>query len=189
MKAFKRHLPVVVITVVLMVVILFAWQKTGDNGAGGLAGHSIIPPSPLSDMVLVDADNNALPASFLKGHWSYVLFADAECDELCEQQIGLTKAVVDAQGSEAPQRLLVVGYYPEDTFLQRMKNKHPDMVVAILTRPIWAIFTVQFASAIEAIGGMPFFLVNPGAMVVMGYDELVSQADVNVDFQNLSSKQ
>lgn len=187
-KVLKKHWPVVLATAILLVFILFAWQQTAEDGTSGVAGHQIIPPRPLSDMVLVDADNNALPAAFLKGQWSYVIFADAECDELCEQQINLTQAVVKAQAEQAPKRLLVMGYFPEDEFLQRMKSQHEDMVVAILTRPIWAIFAVQFAAAIEAIGGTPFFLVNPNAMVVMGYDELVSQADVNLDFNKLRVK-
>ena len=146
----------------------------------GLKGTQIVPPRPLSDLVLVDVANEALPAALLKNKWSYVLFADSQCDENCEQQLQVTQKVV-ATVDSGTQRLLVMGYEPEIELVERISSAHPDLIIAVLTRPIWAIFTVQFKSAVDEIGGNPFFLVNPRGMVIAGYDELVGAEDVADD--------
>ena len=167
---------------VLVVIIIAAWQILGD-GKSSLNGTRLMPPVPLSDMVLVDEKNRALPANLLKGQWTYIMFAETQCDEVCQQQLVLTKKVAAAKAGV--QRVLVLGYEPEKGFIQDIKEAHPQLVITVLTRSIWTIFTVQFMSAINEIGGAPYFLVNPNGLVVMGYDELVSVEDVASDLQNL----
>ena len=111
------------------------------------------------------------------------MFADSECDEICEQQLQLVKHAVEQHNSL--QSLFVVGFEPPKDFVERLKQQYPEMTVAVLTRPIWSIFVIQFQSLIDEIGGMPFFLVNPQAMVVMGYDELISEKDFLDDLRQL----
>lgn len=170
---------------VLVVVIVAAWQLLG-TGKFNLNGTSLMPPIPLSDMVLVNDENQALPASLLKGQWTYIMFAETGCDEACEQQLVLTQKVT--AGKTDTQRVLVLAHEPGESFIQRIRSDHPQLVVAVLTRSIWTIFTVQFMSAINEMGGAPYFLVSPNGLVVMGYDELVSVEDVASDLQHLMKK-
>ncbi len=170
---------------VLVVVIIVAWQLLG-TAKFTLNGTRLMPPIPLSDMVLVDDKNQALPATLLKGQWTYILFAETSCDEVCEQQLQLTQKVI--AGKTDIQRVLVLAHEPGESFIQRIRTAHPQLVVAVLTRSIWTIFTVQFMSAVNEMGGAPYFLVNPNGLVVMGYDELVSVEDVASDLQHLLQK-
>ena len=166
----------------LAVMLLVLWQFS-DRGGNSLHGTRLMPPGILSDMVLVSADNQAFPAALFKGQWSYVMFADSECDDLCRQQLLITRQSVKA--ARQGQRVLVLAHEPTADFMEWLRGEHPDLKVAVLTRSIWAVFVVQFQSAIEAIGGTPYFLVNPNGLVIAGYDELVSAEDAASDFMQL----
>ena len=158
------------------------WQVTNQSGSS-LNGVKLMPPGILSDMVLVDADNQALPATLFKDKWSYVVFAESECDDACEQQLLITREV--ANSATDVQRVLVLAHEPTDEFIKRISAENPQLVIAVLTRPIWTIFIVQFQSAIEEVGGAPYFLVNPNGLVIVGYDDLASAQDVISDLQSL----
>jgi len=178
----KHNGQIILLVLALIGVICTAWFLFADKPST-LKGTKIFPPKPLSDMVLVDADNQPLTASLLKGEWSVVMFADSECDDVCEQQLQLVKQAVEHYGGL--QRLLVLGFEPGKEFVERLKQQYPEMIIAVLTRPIWSIFVIQFQSLIDEIGGMPFFLINPQGMVIMGYDELIAQQDFLADLRQL----
>ena len=171
------------IALALLAVVLLALWQLPDRGGNSLNGTRLMPPLILSDMVLVDADNQALPATLFKGQWSYVVFAESECDDLCRQQLHITRQSV--QTAQQGQRVMVLAHEPTDDFMAWLREEHPDLKVAVLTRPIWAVFLGQFYSAIEAIGGTPYFLVNPNGLVIAGYDELVAAEDAVSDFSQL----
>ena len=172
----------ILIALALIGVICTAWFMFADKSPL-MTGTKIFPPKPLADMVLVDTENQPLSAGLLKGGWSVVIFADSECDEICEQQIQLVNQSIKQY--KGLQSLLVLGFEPQKDFIESLKQQYPEMIVAVLTRPIWSIFVIQFQSLIDEIGGMPFFLINPQAMVVMGYDELASQDDFVADLRQL----
>jgi len=178
----KRNGKIILIVLALIGVICTAWFLFADKSST-LKGAKIFPAKPLSDMVLVDADNRPLPASLLKGKWSVVMFADSECDEVCEQQLKLVKQAVKDYGGL--QRLFVLGFEPDKEYVKHLKQQYPEMIIAVLTRPIWSIFVVQFQGLIDEIGGIPFFLINPQGMVIMGYDELISQQDFLADLRQI----
>lgn len=181
-KKTSRNKALLLIAALVLLVIgyrFFAWQMLETQGEQ--AGTRLMPPIPLSDMVLMDQAGEALPARLLKEKWSYVIFAETGCDDACEQQLLVTKQAAASVGQRIVQRLLVVAFEPSDDFMQALRADHPELVVAVLTRPIWTIFTVQFMAAIQEIGGSPFFLVNPNGLVVTGYDDLVSAEDVVSD--------
>lgn len=167
---------------VLVLVGLTACADFNNN----LNGNKLEPPRPLSDMVLVDVHQQALPANFLRQKWSYVIFADSDCDATCQEQIDLTRQSRNTlKQADRVQRLLVLGYEPEKNWVHETEAQNEDLVIAVLTRPIWSIFTVQFQSAIEEIGGMPFFLVNENALIIVAYDDLVSAQNVQQDLVKL----
>lgn len=181
------NLWLLIVLALLAAILLTLWRLSGEGGSSlhgtSLHGSRLMPPRVLSDMVLVDVDNQALPATLFKGQWSYVVFAESDCDDLCRQQLLITRQSVDTAAQA--QRVLVLAYEPAADFTGWLKAEHPDVKVAVLTRSIWAVFVAQFLSAIDEIGGSPYFLVNPNGLVVAGYDELVSAADAASDFRQL----
>ncbi len=170
-------------TFFLLLVILLL-SACDNNASLSDAATRIMPPRPLMDMVLVNTDGDAMPADLLRNHWSYVILADAQCDETCMQYIKLTRTVVNVKRDELPvQRLLVMGYDPEQTFIEQLKADNPDLEIAVLTRSIWAIFTVNFMQVAQQVGGAPLFLVDPRAFLVTAYDDFVEQSDLLNDLK------
>ncbi|MBT8440540.1 MAG: hypothetical protein HKP55_09635 [Gammaproteobacteria bacterium] len=167
----------------LLLLLVFLSLSACDNKFSlSDTATSINPPRPLMDMVLVDINGDAMPANLLRNHWTYVILADADCDETCMQYIEFTRAVVnEKQGELAMQRLLVLGYNPDKAFGEKLQADNPDMKIAILTRPIWAIFTVNFLQVATEVGGAPLYLVDPRAFLVTAYDDFVESRDLMND--------
>jgi hypothetical protein len=146
------------------------------------ATTAINPPRPLMDMVLVDVNGEPMPANLLRNHWTYVILGDAECDETCRQYIDATRKVINEKRADLPmQRLLVLGYNADQAFVEKLQADNPDMKIAILTRPIWAIFTVNFLQVATEVGGSPLYLVDPRAFLVAAYDDFVEPEDLQHD--------
>ena len=165
-----------------LLLVIFLSLSGCDNDSLSDATTSVTPPRPLMDMVLVDVGGEAMPASWLRNHWSYVILADADCDETCLQYIETTRTVVNEKQGQLPtQRLLVVGYNADKGFVKKLQAANPDMKIAILTRPIWAIFTVNFLQVATEVGGTPLYLVDPRAFLVAAYDDFVEAKDLSND--------
>ena len=90
---------------------------SGEKETADLAGYRVTPPKPVNHMVLMSYDRQAYPVGLLKGQWSYLLFANDECNQLCQEQISLTGAIADKAGV---QRVLVAGYEPAAEFVQHL---------------------------------------------------------------------
>jgi len=167
---------------IFLLLVIFLSFSGCDNASLSDATTSVTPPRPLVDMVLVDVGGEAMPASWLRNHWSYVILADAECDETCVQYIETTRTVVNEKQDQLPmQRLLVLGYNADKAFVKMLQAENPDMKIALLTRPIWAIFTVNFLQAAAEVGGAPLYLVDPRAFLVAAYDDFVEAKDLTND--------
>jgi len=148
---------------------------------------SISPPRPLMDMVLVDVNGDAMPATLLRNHWTYVILGDADCDETCMHYIETTRLMVNEKKRDLDmQRLLVFGYKPEKAFVEKLQADNPDIKIAILTRPIWAIFTINFLQVATEVGGTPLYLVDPRAFLVTAYDDFVEVGDLVNDLNVLN---
>jgi len=194
-SVFKLTQPRIVLLIIIgmfvipLVLAKFYLDYMNDYGVSATLnkGTLISPAKPLMDIALLDVDRNPLPAKLLKGHWTYVMLADAACDDRCEKQLELTKTtrILVNKDMQRVNRLLVVAYQPSDEFVARIKTDHPQLTLAVLTRPIWTEFTVQFQSAIDNIGGMPFFLVDPNGNLMMGYDDSISPKDILGDLKKL----
>jgi len=173
----------------LLLLLIFLSLSACDNKSSlSDAATSINPPRPLMDMVLVDSNGDPMPASLLRNHWTYVILGDADCDETCMQYIEATRSVIkEKQVNLAMQRLLVLGYNADKAFVEKLKAGNPDMKIAILTRPIWAIFTVNFLQVATEVGGTPLYLVDPRSFLVTAYDDFVETSDLLNDLNVLKS--
>ena len=172
----------------LLLVFLSACEKPGQQ-ASSSAGKKLMPPVPLTSMVLVDDQNNPLPIDLLKHNYSYVLLAETSCDDFCQQYIEFSrKAIQHGSVSKPVKQLLVLGFEPDKGWLEKTKQDNPGMTVAILTRPIWAIFTLPFAQVASDMLGSPLFLVDPRGFIVFAYDDLNEAGPLINDLNSMDSK-
>jgi len=160
------------------------WQQQPLNQLHSL---QVEPPRPLTPMVLLDYDNNSLGADVLYGKWSYLLFADNQCDDNCMELLALTNQL-GANQAVATQALLVLGYEPDAQQIQSMRQHYPNLTITVLSRAIWSIFTTQYSPVMEKLSGQPILLVGPRGMIRMGYDELVTLTDLQTDLRILTGK-
>ena len=165
---------------VLYALILSSLLLAGcGNNSLSDAATGINPPRPLMDMVLVDFNGDPLPANLLRDHWTHIILADADCDDVCQQYIETTRTVFHEKQNMLPmQRLLVLGYSADKAFVEKLQSDNPDLKIAMLTRPIWAIFTVNFLQVANEVGGTPLYLVDPRAFLVTAYDDFVEARDL-----------
>lgn len=73
----------------------YVWKPEGRMNFGALVSPTPLPAAPLTDMngALVDRDA-------LKGAWTYLVVAPADCDEACRNALYLTRQVRTAQAKE-----------------------------------------------------------------------------------------
>lgn len=67
----------------------------------GNYGELVQPPRPLPDMTLAALDGQPLRLDSLRGKWSLVVFAAAECREPCQKNLDRMQRVILAQGEKA----------------------------------------------------------------------------------------
>jgi cytochrome oxidase Cu insertion factor (SCO1/SenC/PrrC family) len=87
-------------------LIAIGWRPTHTGNYGEL----IQPPRPLVASDYTTLEGGRLEAEAIRGKWTYVTFANAECPKTCERNLYKMRQVVAAQGKEAlrVQRWLVV---------------------------------------------------------------------------------
>lgn len=137
------------------------------------------PPRPMMDMVLLDEHFAAYPADLLRGQWSLIIPADHTCAEACEHFLRISRQAAEQFGPESGvQRLLVLGYEPSTDWLEQFRQDYPDVKIAVLTRSVWSIFSLQLRPALLAIAGQGMVVVNPDARLVMAYDDFAEAADL-----------
>lgn len=173
--------------ILLLLVFLFvlsACEKVDTQLSS--TGKKLMPPRPLTDMVLVDDQDKALPIDLLKHHYSYVLLAESSCDDFCQQYIQLTsEAIKQTSLSKPVKQLLVLGYEPDRNWLDKIKQDNPALTVAILTRSIWTIFTIPFIQEADDMLGAPLYLVDPRGFIVLVYDDLNDADPLVSDLKSL----
>jgi cytochrome oxidase Cu insertion factor (SCO1/SenC/PrrC family) len=165
-----------------MLLLLAGCSPSANNA---LQGFVVSPPRPVTHMILLDAEGKAYPIGLLKGQWSYLLFANSECGETCLDQLQQT-SVLD--GQPGVQMILLAGFEPAAGFGSQLHATQPELKIAVLTRSIWAIFTMQFQDIQQQVGENAFMLINPDGLLVMAYDELVSPDQLLSDLASLRQK-
>lgn len=153
-----------------------------------LQGFVVSPPKPLTHMVLLDVEGKAYPLGLLKGQWSYLLFANSECGESCIEQLKQTAVLDGLDGQAGVQRVLVTGFEPEAALVSQLRDTQPGLKIAVLTRSIWSIFTVQFQDIQQQVGDSAFMLINPNGLLVMAYDDLLAPVQLISDLDLLRQK-
>ena len=181
------------IRILLSLVIMIILSACEQAGQPESVGKKLMPPKPLTGMVLVDDQNNALPIDLLKNSYHYVLLAESACDEFCMQYIDLTREAIQQVStansvSKPVKQLLVLGYEPDKAWLEKLKQENPGITVTVLTPAIWSIFTLPFNQVATDMVGSPLFLVDPRGFIMIVYDDLDESAPLVSDLRSLDAQ-
>lgn len=110
--------------------LLGAWLWLGyvrDNEGAGVSvnGELISPAVPIEDFNLADASGQPWGLSQVRGMWSMVYFADAQCGENCEKSLYNMRQVRLSTGRrmERVQRVLVTPQIEEMDKLLKQANE------------------------------------------------------------------
>lgn len=165
-----------------------AWKYIGDSGTESTtnAGTLVSPARPLSIGGLQQADGRALSDADLRGRWTYVLFASADCDARCEQQLYLTRQIRLGMSKDIPrvQRLLVLADAPDASLAQRLASEHADLTWVVRGAAADALLQ-HFQGEGFAPQGEQYFLVDPLGNLMMYYDLAVPAKGMLRDLQKL----
>ncbi len=98
----RRTLVLLFIVFALPVAIAYTLYFSGWRPeASGNYGQLVQPPRPLPDLAMTTLDGNTLRLEALRGKWSLVIFAAAECLKPCEANLDRMHRVILAQGENA----------------------------------------------------------------------------------------
>lgn len=165
-----------------------AWKFMGQAGVDSTtnAGTLVVPARPLSISGLYRADGTALPEAALRGRWTYVVFAGADCDERCRQQLYLTRQIRLAMSKDIPrvQRLLVLTRPPEAALAEAFADEHADLQWVVRDGQAQALLQ-RFRGDGFAPEGGEYFLVDPLGNLMMYYDLEVPVSGIVKDLQRL----
>lgn len=165
-----------------------AWKYLGEQGVEVTtnAGTLIAPPRPLKIEGLHRADGTVLAEGDFRGRWTYVVFASANCDERCEQQLYLTRQIRLAMSKDVArvQRLLVFAQQPAPALAQHLAEEHADLIWVVRSEQAQALLQ-QFGGAGFGSAGEQYFLVDPLGNLMMYYDSDIPTRGIMKDLQKL----
>ncbi|MCP5300130.1 MAG: hypothetical protein H6959_04745 [Chromatiaceae bacterium] len=165
-----------------------AWKYLGSAGVDATtnAGTLVQPARPLDVAGLQRVGGGAIGEGDLRGHWTYVMFANGGCDATCEQQLYLTRQIRLAMNKDMQrvQRVLVVDAPPQTPLASQLESAHQDLIVAV--RDAGAAPLLQrFRGNGFSTGGAQYFLVDPLGNLMMFYDLEVPAKGMLRDLQKL----
>lgn len=167
-----------------------AWQYMGTHGvvATTNTGTLITPARTLRDLRLTALGDGELSEDYLRGRWTYVIFAPADgCGEVCRRQIFYTRQIRTSVNKDVDrvQRLLVARQRPSDALLEQLQREHQDLQVAIAAPGSWPALAEQFRLGPQPGEGRRFFLVDPLGNLMMAYEPGVPPKGVLKDLRKL----
>lgn len=162
----RRRLVLLFVVFALPVAVAYALYFSGWRPeTSGNYGALVQPPRPLPDLTLTTLDGKPLALVSLRGKWSLVMFASAECPGPCRANLDRIHRIIAAQGKEAERARAV--FAVTDTrandLLRYTIQDYPGTLV--LTGPAPALRTL--ASHFALAPGVPpddlhrVYLVDP----------------------------
>ncbi len=177
----RRTLVLLFIVFALPVVIAYALYFSGWRPeSSGNYGQLVQPLRPLPDLTLTTLDGGTQRLEALRGKWSLVIFAAAECLKPCEANLDKMNRVILAQGENAERVrpvFVVTDARPRDWLHYAIKD-YPGTLV--LTGPPPAVRAL--AAHFELTPGVPpeglnhIYLVDPTGNFMMSWP---ADADAN----------
>ncbi len=148
-------------------------------------GELVTPARPLPDVILAKEGGSTTTAELFRGHWSILYVAKADCDADCGQALGVSRAVVQALGADAPRvrRVLLVA---APCCSASLPGRAPGLGIAWLAGEDGE----RLAGAFPARDGRRFpagqsYLVDPLGNLMMSYPAGTLEQPVLRDLEHL----
>lgn len=161
----------------------FGWRPAGTTNKGDL----ISPARPLEPGVLLDAQDQQLDESLLKGKWSLVYIGGGECDARCREALTLIRQSRLALNDDASrvQRIFLV---TEDCCdLNYLRTEHEGLITARVEeaaeRALLEKFPRYDAVPVENAGRI--YIVDPLGNLMMSYSPNAPQKALLEDLRKL----
>lgn len=165
------------------------WQGMNASGAASTtnAGTLVTPARPLEVTGLVGPEGEAFTGESLRGRWTYVVFANTDCDGRCRELLYLTRQIRLGMNKDMPrvQRLLVLDSQPGAELAGELAAGHEDLVVAIRDGATDTPFLAEFQGDDFAPDGQQCFLVDPLGNLMMYYGPNVPAKGMMKDLRKL----
>ncbi len=167
-----------------------AWQYMGTHGVMSTTntGTLITPARVIAPLRLTTPMARTLPGDYLRGRWTYVIFAPKDgCDEACQQQVFYTRQVRTSVNKDMHrvQRLLVLRQDPGESFVGQLQREHEDLQVAIVSAQEWPNLAGQFGIESDRADKLGLFLIDPLGNLMMAYGPEAPAKGVLKDLRKL----
>ncbi len=186
----RRTLVLLFIVFALPVVIAYALYFSGWRPqASGNYGELVQPPRPLPDLTLATLDGSALRLETLRGRWSLVIFAAAECPKPCEASLDKMHRVILAQGQEAARvrAVFVVTDARATDWLHYAIKDYPGTLVLVGPPPAVRALAAHFelTPGVSPEGLNRVYLVDPIGNFMMSWPADADTGRVRKDLSRL----
>lgn len=135
-------------------------------------GAFIYPPRQVSTETLQKLTGEKLADNYFQNKWTYVYIDSSNCDNICKNNLYITRQVHIAQGPEMPrvQRLFVLTDLTDKQTLDTFLVDYPNLDVATVDSTHLAKFRQPFYSTDDAeLPRQSIFLVDGRGQVMMYY--------------------
>ena len=165
-----------------------AWNYIGDHGAGSTnnAGTLVHPARPLAFNALHNVKDEPLDVKATSGRWTFVIYANAGCDQICKEQLFVTRQTRISINKDMKRlkRLLILDQMPDESLSKFLAEEHKDLLVAV-SSPSASALLEKFQGEGFGVSGKQYFLVDPIGNLMMFYDLKVNPRGLMKDLQKL----
>ena len=170
----RRKIVLLLTLFALPMIVAYALYFGGWRpSATGNYGELVQPARPIADMALVTLDGQPIRFSGLRGKWTLIAFAAADCPKACERNLYRMRQVIAAQGEKADrvQSILVLTDSKAlDGWRYTIKD-YPGMRVMVVPPPALAALARQFTLPAGSPLDNPYriYLIDPLGNLMMSY--------------------
>lgn len=183
----RKRLTLIALMALFLSPVLAAWLWTPDTFRN--RGELIDPPQPLVNVPMISPDGSDVDLTNLFGHWTYVFFVEAGCDESCKQLADAVERVRLSQGkNEKRVRLMVITLSPDAlSSVDEIRLIMPKTIVLGVNAAEKEQLLPQFMSSGEAsaLQSGSVFLVDPMGNLMMSYPAKADPTDLRKDISRL----
>ncbi len=116
-RPMLRYAPFAIVAFVLGLFLARALHAPQETPVPVTENATVLPqPRPLPALDLVDQDNRALPADYLRNGWTIVFFGFTQCPDVCPTTLALlakTKKMLQDLPAARQPRILLISVDPE----------------------------------------------------------------------------
>jgi cytochrome oxidase Cu insertion factor (SCO1/SenC/PrrC family) len=144
-----------------------SWRPTGGTQQGEL----ILPPRPLPEVSLAQADGQPTDPAWLKGAWRLVFVGPGDCGEPCLAALVHTRQVRLALDKDMTRVVRVFLYDGTLAAPAALATEHPDLLAASLAGEAGARLLAEFPGGTAALANGRLYVVDPLGNLMMSYPD------------------